>query len=146
MSDLIDRQAAIDACMKYNGAGYVWACIMGDIRKLPSAQPEKSTEKRTETNACDLISRQAAIDAVNRAVTQEVARWSLQELPSAQPVPKRGKWMCWHEKIENDSCTEYIPHCKCSECGTEYDSHTVKFINFCPNCGACMKGEQDEAD
>ena len=31
----------------------------------------------------DLISRQGAIDAVNRAVTKEAARWSIQELPSA---------------------------------------------------------------
>lgn len=33
----------------------------------------------------DLISRQAAIDAINRAVTKEAARWSVEELPSAQP-------------------------------------------------------------
>ena len=33
----------------------------------------------------DLISRQAAIDCVNRAVTQEAARWAIKELPSAQP-------------------------------------------------------------
>ena len=33
----------------------------------------------------DLISRQAAIDAVDRAVTKEAARWSIQALPSAQP-------------------------------------------------------------
>lgn len=69
---------------------------------------------------------------------------ALENLLSAQPEPKKGKWICWHEKIENDSCTEYIPHCKCSECGTEYDSHTVKFINFCPNCGADMRGDDDE--
>ena len=31
---------------------------------LPPAQPEKRTNKRTETHACDLISRQAAIDAI----------------------------------------------------------------------------------
>lgn len=41
MADLIDRQQAIDACMKYNGYGTVWACIMGDIKLLPSAQPEE---------------------------------------------------------------------------------------------------------
>ena len=40
MDDLISRQAAIDTCMKYNGYGSVWACIMGDIKRLPSAQPE----------------------------------------------------------------------------------------------------------
>lgn len=109
MSDLIDRQAAIDACMKYNGAGYVWACIMGDIRKLPSAQPEKSTEKHTETHACDLISRQAAIDAVNRAVTQEVARWSLQELPSAQPEQNPDEWCtdCREYDKEKHCCPRF---------------------------------------
>ena len=36
-----------------------------DVRALPSAQPE-THEKRTETHACDLISRQAAIDAVEK--------------------------------------------------------------------------------
>ena len=35
----------------------------------------------------DLISRQAAIDAINRAVTKEAARWSVEDLPSAQPEP-----------------------------------------------------------
>ena len=30
--------------------------------ELPAAQPEKRTNKRTETHACDLISRQAAIE------------------------------------------------------------------------------------
>ena len=33
----------------------------------------------------DLISRQAAIDAINKAVTKEAARWSVKELPS-EPV------------------------------------------------------------
>ncbi len=32
----------------------------------------------------DLISRKAAIDAVDRAVTKEAARWSLQELPAVE--------------------------------------------------------------
>ena len=32
-------------------------------QELPSAQPEKRTEERTETHACDLISRHGAIDA-----------------------------------------------------------------------------------
>lgn len=33
----------------------------------------------------DTISRAMAIDAIDRAVTKEAAKWSLQELPSAQP-------------------------------------------------------------
>ena len=42
----------------------------------------------------DLISRTAAVDAVNRAVTKEAARRSIQELPSAQQEEtfEFGKW------------------------------------------------------
>ena len=64
MSDLIDRQAAIDAhyeyCNKHPDAGFpVWSLKI--LEDLPSAQPE-THEERTETHACDSISRQAAID------------------------------------------------------------------------------------
>ena len=41
------------------------------INSLPSAQPE-THEERMETHACDCISRQAAIDALEN--TKEVAR------------------------------------------------------------------------
>ena len=40
MSELIDRQEAIEACMKYNGQGYIWSLIMKEIEQLPSAEPE----------------------------------------------------------------------------------------------------------
>jgi hypothetical protein len=33
------------------------------IEELPSVEPEKRTEERTETHSCDCIERQAAIDA-----------------------------------------------------------------------------------
>ena len=38
-------------------------CIIDHIDKMPSAQPE-THDKRTKTHSCDLISRQAAIDAI----------------------------------------------------------------------------------
>lgn len=38
--DTISRQAAVKVCMKYNGHGSVWACIMDDIKQLPSSEPE----------------------------------------------------------------------------------------------------------
>lgn len=37
MGDLIDRQAAIDACLRYNGVGWVWSQILDEIEKMPSA-------------------------------------------------------------------------------------------------------------
>ena len=68
-SDLIRRSDALD-CF------HDWIDKYGDvhtpdemaeyraIEELPSVEQEKHTEKRTETHACDLISRQAAIDLV----------------------------------------------------------------------------------
>lgn len=63
MDDLISRQAALD-CFHDWIDKYGNVCTPDDmpeyraIEALPSAQPEKRTEERTETHACDLISRQ----------------------------------------------------------------------------------------
>lgn len=38
MDDLISRQEAIEACLKYNGVGWVWSQILDEIEKLPSAE------------------------------------------------------------------------------------------------------------
>ena len=38
--------------------------LFGNSEQLPSAQPEKRTEERAETHACDLIDREAAVDAI----------------------------------------------------------------------------------
>ena len=55
---------------------------------------KKSTEKRTETHACDLISRQGAIDAINTSRMLYSGTWGkglsmavdkLRNLPSVQP-------------------------------------------------------------
>lgn len=63
------------------------------IGNLPSVQPEKRTEERTETHACDLISRQAAIDALHMHLMYRMGTDSnkkrldewINNLPSAQP-------------------------------------------------------------
>ena len=69
----------------------------------------------------------------------------LKDLPSAQSERKRGKWERWVDRVEHSRGVEYIPRCRCSECGTEYDPNSAKFINFCPQCGADMRGEQDDS-
>lgn len=33
MDDLINRQAAIEICLKYNGVGWVWSQILDEIEK-----------------------------------------------------------------------------------------------------------------
>ena len=133
MNDLISRQAAIDAIYHHlPSVSRTRARTM--LHEVPSAQPEK----RMETHACDLIDRQAAIDAADRAdytglaiedvkkVTDEVVK-ELKRLPSAQPEQKKGRWI---DK-------------KCSRCGCG-SMLGLCIENFCPNCGADMRGEQDE--
>lgn len=72
--DLISRQAAIDALDKRfddvpRELTTEILLLRKDLREvIPSAQPEERTNERTETHACDLISRQAAIDAMAKAL------------------------------------------------------------------------------
>jgi len=83
----------------------------------------------------DTISRQAAIEAINRAVTKEVARWSVEELPSAEVEPvKRGRW------IDDGFYADYYGHheYRCSECGECYIDYEMEW-HYCPNCGAKME-------
>lgn len=92
----------------------------------------------------DSISRQAAIDVVIKrdANCGIDSAEVLKLLPSVRP--RKGKWIRWHETLEDASGVEYMPRCKCSECGKEYEAHSTRFINFCPNCGADMReGEQE---
>ena len=98
MQDLISRQAAIDALhmhlMYRMGTDSNKKRLDDWINSLPSAQ--ETHEERTETHACDLISRQAAIDATwfepsytdtLNVLTEVTDR--LKALPSAQPEERR---------------------------------------------------------
>ena len=110
------------------------------IKELP---PEKRTEERTETHACDCISRQAAIDALSHMMDTDGFRdgWAvsranvdcmLRYLPSVEPERKTGKWII---KIEDWN------RWTCSECGfsTRTDIHVTLGYDYCPKCGAPME-------
>ena len=120
MIDPIDRQAALDVIdaifpvdpMKSEYAqGIACGAALAKtyVEALPSAQPEKRTNERTETHACDLISRQSVLKAIDEyerlsAVSQTVRNMmSLQEivqwLPSAQPEIIRCKDCKWSQTI-----------------------------------------------
>ena len=176
VGNIISRQAAIDAV---DAIGHIATMPDGDkcvrrsavkytLSMLPPAQPEERTEKRTETYACDLISRQAAIDLLsdyaNTVSLDEKlnvsARIAIQigitncigivnhNIPSVQPERKKGKWK--FEKMKHIINGEVRDAIICSECDSGYfrydiSDNTVQNIpNFCPNCGADMRGGQDE--
>ena len=103
----------------------------------------------------DLISRQAAIDALDKRFdsipmeqTTEILllRKDLRNLPSAQPQRMRGKWTYGEDEYGIDGY-------HCDKCGFfvpwDYTHKFIDFIkdyHFCPNCGADMRGEQDDSN
>ena len=59
----------------------------------------------------------------------------IRRLSSAQPERMRGKWIKRGGTIYCSICK----HCNWSECF----EHTVMNFNYCPNCGADMRGEKE---
>ena len=118
----------------------------------------------------DLISRQAAIDALWKALYEyedemkkqfqesdelDIGDWMLHRifvqnmndidiqtiliLPSAQSERKKGKWMRQQGDYDwADICSE----CGESYIGKNYSMSSKPPVNFCPNCGADMRGKE----
>jgi len=105
----------------------------------------------------DAISRQAAINAVDALyldgesaqgftadangdclIGKNKAIEILDELPSVQLEPKTGHWRAVYQ---GDEIIDY----RCTECefGNTFGRNTYR-MNYCPNCGAKMKGTKDE--
>ena len=142
--DLIDRQALlkqieIDSDGEPGYYGDTWKFI-DTIKNLPSAT-DKNVGTKLGTNLAslgtDCISRQAAIDAVMECYDNdelfEVYEWKLNELPPIQP--KRGRWHYSDGKPARIGSFGVV----CDQCDTESEYCT----NFCGECGADMRGEQD---
>lgn len=91
----------------------------------------------------DTISRQAAIDAIMCEPTDaHYPSWyaeRLEQLPSAQQERKKGKWIYHPEIGWGDTWL-------CDQCGEKTISTVMgkPRANYCPMCGADMRGKQDE--
>lgn len=94
MSDLIDRQAAIDAIDKHCNIVCQYS-------------------KKQRSVMCGACPLGTAFDVI-------------EDLPSAESV-QHGKWM-WVDGV------------RCSQCN--YKLETTGLPNYCPNCGADMRGEE----
>ena len=127
--------------------------VLDDMPFVEKAQ--LSGEDATKDATSDLISRKEAIDAVefgityakaidvntgeskelfkegNDALKKAVER--LKELPSAEPERKKGEWI-----YDNPNTF------KCSKCNKYLGIGCGNMkMNFCPNCGADMRGDSD---
>ncbi len=95
----------------------------------------------------DLIDRQAAIEAVRIFYADECAlvdsiEEQLEKLPSAQPKRIKGRWIGTDYDGFADGNHVY-DEWKCSICGYVVEDEEPTW-NFCPNCGADMRGDENE--
>lgn len=91
----------------------------------------------------DLISRQTAIDAIvdlpncyngfSDTYDKAYIIGVLEELPSAQPERKKGKWAKQSPTVDTEECSE----CGYNILGEEFETP------YCPWCGAYMKGDTE---
>ena len=115
---------------------------MGWLDKLE--QPTQTNAHSTQTNALDCVSRQQAIDALDGFRCGTKAAWKvIEDLPSAQPQRKTGKWITDTKYYEDGWQDFYYVETRCSVCGVRkrigwYDA------NYCPSCGADMRGKEKE--
>ena len=107
----------------------------------------------------DLISRQVAIDDLHGRDpsqirdTADIEVW-INALPSAQPERKKGRWIPVdsYSAFGGDEAT-WMAHGNpvafyyCSECKEQAyagEDGEPLLTDYCPNCGADMRGEQDD--
>ena len=149
MSDLIDRQAAIDAFLteltkrERKNLLHTWSTVevkyfvVDMLEKLPSAQPESEEfEWCTDCKEYDQTAH-----CCHRFT--KVIRQTVEEL---QAQPKTGKWI----PTQNPQWKAYY-HDKCSVCGWWNTKNAVcrdskkkaHSLNYCPNCGARMEGKDE---
>lgn len=114
-----------------------------------------------EKESCDdAVNRQEAIDKIKKrlfetafnnvgikqnidetlvdVVENRLENW-FNELPSAEPERLKGKW-AYDNGLKQFFCDQ------CGEPSLTYDDiyiYSMDFTNFCPNCGADMRGEAE---
>lgn len=128
MSDLIDRQAAIDAMAELQGRASSKAELKGIskawkmIKQLPPAQPEPDQNG-------DLWITVPDIDEVTCIYVQESKSKFCRVFYEEQPERIKGHWI----KISPANIYE------CSECGKNVMTNDICAYDFCHGCGAEME-------
>lgn len=116
MSDLIDRQAAIDALDQ----------IFDRCEEIEAHLPEGDPDRTGYKMYPDYMTV-----------------WKyLHQLPTIEQERKKGRWIYSEDDYgidgyHCDKCGFFVPW--------DYAHKFINYIddyNYCPNCGTCMKGEQ----
>lgn len=120
--------------------------LLNNLRAFAEDDDEPAIDMAIEvlsTPSGDLISRADAIgcvdywiddDATDDAQARAVAiKNALRYMPSADAA--QGKWIYDGQNFKGG-----IEWCHCSKCGKKMSVKGLSMYNFCPNCGARMRG------
>ena len=128
MSDLINRADAINAmCNKVCGVDYCGCATdcneIKGIMELPSAGQIMTATSNT---------------VVSDTVQIPVMDGTTERLPTAE---RKGTWLRYGEDgYPNEEDTVFW---QCDQCLEQYTGRTTRIPNYCPNCGADMRGEEE---
>ena len=126
MSRYIDADALEDKAKQYSLGYYEedeWAVPFKEITSAPSIEVVSVEDYRSMENTCYKLQK---------------ALYEMADAPSIDIEPKRGEWIDRSDggRILNPWWETY----ECSKCG----QYGTRIWHFCPNCGARMKGADDE--
>ena len=149
MDKLISEHAAIDALEKsrFPGAPYIDTGIqiaLREIKALESAQPEPCEDavsrRRLLSDLKELTAAWGKYPVMAEQIKGvETAIGYVETIPSVTPEREKGKWI--HKGC---GCFE------CDQCGERVSLNVYiaekasDRFKFCPNCGADMRGKQND--
>lgn len=133
-------------------------CIIERLDGEDTAQPTQTNADSTQINVLDYVSRQAAMVVFENSGLDDDSKDTvvrvLEQLPSAQPERKKGKWIpvdsfsaCGGDEAMWMAYGNPVAFYYCSECKEQaYAGEDGKSLltDFCPSCGADMKTEGND--
>ena len=127
MADLIDRIELMRQIAEF-GREIPKDQVMEVIARVPTAESTENEARLLKLKGALNVAADAVNDAVRVIETIEA-------LPSADR--QKGEWNVLGEWVSRNGCYGVA---YCSECNYELRGNNT---NFCPNCGADMRGEDE---
>ena len=143
MSDSISREEVVETvyqALKRPSNDSKWIEIKNALDTLPSARPEHI--QNNSVHLCDSCqytfptcpSYNGDVIFGDGKGNDNICACNKYRPKSAQPEPKKGKW----NKIQCYDLKSY----ECTSCGKVINRNKPPAWNFCPHCGADMRGEE----
>ena len=158
--DAVSRQAAVEEIRRHGVGSFDFEdytpeqaerFVIKLLQDLPSVTPELCEDAVSRKDVIDLYKRGAEKTAKAMGISVEDLPHNgldvLMNLPSVTPKRKVGKWER-HNTYHGDNTSGFVdPDWRCSECGKNAlvnEWMMYDLTEFCPNCGADMRGGVQE--